>query len=245
MALYDRLGRTYAATRREDPRIAASIHAALGDARRIVNVGAGAGAYEPRDREVVAVEPSAVMLAQRPPGAASAVQARAEILPFADGEFDAAMAILTVHHWTDLEAGMAELQRVARSVVILSWDQETSGRYWLVRDYLPQLAAYDSRSPTTQRLVELLGGADVSVVPVPHDCADGFMAAWWRRPEAYLHPEVRAGISSLSLLEGRIALGLRRLARDLDSGRWHERYAHLLELDELDAGYRLIVSPPS
>ena len=242
MALYDRLGRSYATTRREDPRIAAAIQAALGDARRVVNVGAGAGAYEPRDREVVAVEPSAVMIAQRPAGAAPVVQASAEQLPFADGEFDVAMAILTVHHWSDLEAGICELERVAGRIVILSWDQKTTGRFWLVRDYLPEVAAYDSRSPTTHRLLELLGGGEVTPVPVPHDCADGFLAAWWRRPEAYLDPEVRAGISSLSLLEGRLDLGLRRLARDLSSGRWHERYAHLLELEELDAGYRLIVS---
>ena len=242
MALYDRLGRSYATTRREDPRIAAAIQAALGDARRVVNVGAGGGAYEPRDREVVAVEPSAVMIAQRPAGAAPVVQASAEQLPFADGEFDVAMAILTVHHWSDLEAGICELERVAGRIVILSWDQKTTGRFWLVRDYLPEVAAYDSRSPTTHRLLELLGGGEVTPVPVPHDCADGFLAAWWRRPEAYLDPEVRAGISSLSLLEGRLDLGLRRLARDLSSGRWHERYAHLLELEELDAGYRLIVS---
>ena len=242
MALYDRLGRSYATTRREDPRITAAIQAALGDARRVVNVGAGAGAYEPRDREVVAVEPSPVMIAQRPAGAAPVVQASAEQLPFADGEFDVAMAILTVHHWSDLEAGICELQRVAGRIVILSWDQKTTGRFWLVRDYLPEVAAYDSRSPTTHRLLELLGGGEVTPVPVPHDCADGFLAAWWRRPEAYLDPEVRAGISSLSLLEGRLDLGLRRLARDLSSGRWHERFAHLLELEELDAGYRLIVS---
>ena len=242
MALYDRLGRSYATTRREDPRIAAAIQAALGDARRVVNVGAGGGAYEPRDREVVAVEPSPVMIAQRPAGAAPVVQASAEQLPFADGEFDVAMAILTVHHWSDLEAGICELERVAGRIVILSWDQKTTGRFWLVRDYLPEVAAYDSRSPTTHRLLELLGGGEVTPVPVPHDCADGFLAAWWRRPEAYLDPEVRAGISSLSLLEGRLDLGLRRLARDLSSGRWHERYAHLLELEELDAGYRLIVS---
>ena len=242
MALYDRLGRSYATTRREDPRIAAAIQAALGDARRVVNVGAGAGAYEPRDREVVAVEPSPVMIAQRPAGAAPVVQASAEQLPFADGEFDVAMAILTVHHWSDLEAGICELERVAGRIVILSWDQKTTGRFWLVRDYLPEVSAYDSRSPTTHRLLVLLGGGEVTPVPVPHDCADGFLAAWWRRPEAYLDPEVRAGISSLSLLEGRLDLGLRRLARDLSSGRWHERYAHLLELEELDAGYRLIVS---
>jgi len=242
MALYDRLGRSYATTRREDPRIAAAIQAALGDARRVVNVGAGGGAYEPRDREVVAVEPSPVMIAQRPAGAAPVVQASAEQLPFADGEFDVAMAILTVHHWSDLEAGICELERVAGRIVILSWDQKTTGRFWLVRDYLPEVAAYDSRSPTTHRLLELLGGGEVTPVPVPHDCADGFLAAWWRRPKAYLDPEVRAGISSLSLLEGRLDLGLRRLARDLSSGRWHERFAHLLELEELDAGYRLIVS---
>jgi SAM-dependent methyltransferase len=247
-ARYDELGRTYTVTRRPDPRLAAAIDAALGDARTVVNVGAGAGAYEPTGRDVVAVEPSAVMLGQRPPGAAPAVQASAEGLPFVDGAFDAAMAVLTIHHWAHLERGLAELRRVARRVVVLTWDQAVTARFWLTREYLPEVTAYDeTRAVAIERLVELLGGeeaVDVSVVPIPHDCTDGFLGAWWRRPEAYLDPVVRAGISALAPLEDRIGPGLARLAEDLRTGAWQRRHAELLALEELDVGYRLVVSAP-
>jgi len=201
-ARYDSIGRTYTATRQTDPRIAARIWAALGDARTVVNVGAGAGSYEPPDREVTAVEPSAVMIAQRPPHAAPAVQATAEHLPFEDDSFDAAMAVLTLHHWSDWRAGCEEVEQA---------------------DAL---------------------AAQVEVVPVPWDCCDGFFSAFWRRPEAYLDPAVRAGISTMAKREDELADGLARLRADLESGEWARRHAGLLEREEMDLGYRLLIGRP-
>ncbi|TDC67601.1 class I SAM-dependent methyltransferase [Streptomyces hainanensis] len=245
MAIYDTLGATYGRTRRPDSRIAAQIHAALGDAASVVNVGAGTGSYEP-PRTVLAVEPSQVMLAQRPPRSAPAVRAVAERLPLGDDAADAVMALLTVHHWTDLAAGIAELRRVARRrVVVLTWDQRIfRERFWLVRDYLPQAAAFDdTRAIPTDRLAALLGGARQEPVHVPHDCADGFGAAYWRRPHAYLDPRVRAGISLFAQTgEDAIAPGLAALTADLETGRWHHRHADLLARDSLDVGYRLLVT---
>jgi SAM-dependent methyltransferase len=241
---YDAIGRTYAATRRADPRIAERIGAALGGARSVVNVGAGTGSYEPA-RTVLAVEPSAVMIAQRPAGAAPAVQARAEALPLADGAAEAVMAVLTVHHWADLAAGVAELRRVARRrVVVLTWDHRVFESFWLVREYLPEVAAFDAtRAVPVDHLARLLGGARVEPVPVPHDCVDGFGAAYWRRPAAYLDPVVRAGISMLAQPgEAVVRPGLDRLAADLAAGRWHDRHADLLAREEFDAGYRLLVA---
>jgi SAM-dependent methyltransferase len=242
MAKYDDLGTTYARTRTSDPRIQAQIDRALGDAATVVNVGAGTGSDEPADRAVTAVEPSAVMIAQRPPHAAPCIQASAEDLPFADGAFDAALAILTVHHWSDLDRGVAELRRVARRVVIVSWDAGFGDEFWLTRDYVRDSIALDQeRFPRVARLAELLGpGAVVEPVPVPHDCSDGFCGAFWRRPEAYLDPAVRAGISNLRELEGRSADGLARLRADLASGAWRERHAALLDADTWDVGYRMI-----
>lgn len=245
MATYDTLGTTYARTRRPDPRIAAQIHAALGNVTDVINVGAGTGSYEPA-RTVLAVEPSKVMLAQRPPGSAPAVEAVAERLPLRDGAADAVMALLTVHHWTDQAAGIAELLRVARRrVVVLTWDQSVfRERFWLVKEYLPEAAAFDdTRAVPTERLAELLGGARQEPVPVPHDCTDGFAAAYWRRPHAYLDPRVRAGISLLTQPgETALAPGLARLADDLAAGRWHTRHAELLTRDTFDVGYRLLVA---
>ncbi|MEE4418403.1 class I SAM-dependent methyltransferase [Streptomyces bugieae] len=245
MALYDTLGATYGRTRQPDPRIAARIRAALGDAADVINVGAGTGSYE-TPHTVLAVEPSQVMLAQRPPGSAPAVCAVAEHLPLSDDAADAVMALLTVHHWTDLAAGIAELRRVARHrIVILTWDQQVfRERFWLVRDYLPQAAAFDdARAIPIDDLVALLGGARVEPVPVPHDCTDGFGAAYWRRPHAYLDPQVRAGISLLAQTgEDALAPGLAALADDLATGRWQERHADLLARDALDVGYRLLVA---
>lgn len=245
MATYDTLGTTYGRTRRPDPRIAARIHAALGDATDVVNVGAGTGSYEPA-RTVLAVEPSRVMVAQRAPGSAPAVRAVAERLPLRDGAADAVMALLTVHHWTDAAAGIAELRRVARRrIVVLTWDQRVfRERFWLVREYLPAAAAFDdSRAVPVDRLAALLGGARQEPVPVPHDCTDGFGAAFWRRPHAYLDPWIRAGISLFAQAgEDVLAPGLAALADDLAAGRWHIRHAGLLTLDTLDVGYRLLVA---
>jgi SAM-dependent methyltransferase len=245
VSTYDRIGVSYATTRRPDARIERQIEEALGDARSIVNVGAGVGAYEPRDREVTAVEPSAVMLAQRPPDAAPALQAPAEALPFPDGSFDAALAVLTMHHWSDWRAGVAELRRVARKcIVVLTFDPAYISRYWLVRDYLPQIAVRDeARFAPLPVVAEALGGAEIERVPIAQDCEDGFLCAWWRRPLAYLEEDVRANVSSLATLEPAIvAEALGRLERDVADGSWAERNAELLTLDQADFGYRLLIA---
>jgi SAM-dependent methyltransferase len=240
--LYDSIGKGYTSVRQEDPRILARIRAALGDARTVVNVGAGSGAYEPAELELVAVEPSEVMIAQRPEGAAPVVRACAEELPFEDGSFDAAMAVLSDHHWRDHARGLAEMRRVARTVVLFTWEPASSGDTWIVRDYFPgfrELIPDGYRLATT---LERLGGARAEVVPVPHDCRDGFFHAYWRRPEAYLSEEVRAGISVFALMDpAAVEDGLGRLRRDLESGEWKRRNAELVRLEELDAGYRLVV----
>lgn len=238
---YDRIGTTYAARRRPDPRIAARIAGALGPARRVLNVGAGTGSYEPDDRDVTAVEPSSEMIRKRPPGSARVVQASAEALPFEDGAFDAAMAVLTVHHWTDKAAGLAEMRRVTRGpVVILTYDPGHEA-FWLF-DYFPGIPFLDSATmPELADFETWLGPVSVSAVPVPHDCRDGFLGAYWRRPEAYLDPEVRAGMSCFWAIGG-AAEGLRRLEADLESGAWAGKYGAVLELDALDVGYRLVVA---
>jgi len=242
--LYDRIGPAYTGTRRPDPRIAARIRAALGNARSVVNVGAGAGAYEPSDRRVTAVEPSTPMIAQRPDDAAPVIQASAEDLPLATDSVDAAMAVLTIHHWGDVRRGIEELRRVARArVVVLTWDPSFSKRFWLGRDYLPDLAERDAqRFPSLGAQERALGDPTVEAVPIPHDCVDGFLGAYWRRPAAYLDPEVRGAISTFHLCaDSELAEPLRRLREDLDSGRWAARNEALLEREELDLGYRLLV----
>ena len=240
--LYDRIGDGYAAVRREDPAIAAAIHAALGDARTVVNVGAGTGNYEPRDRAVVAVEPSPAMLAQRPVGAAPAVQASAEALPFADGAFDAAMAILSDHHWPDRAAGLRELRRVARRRAILfqcDLDVQVEA-FWLVRDYL---TTFRPAAMTMDEIAAHLGARRVDPVPIPHDCRDGFLAAYWRRPQAYLDPRVRAGISVFRLLPpADVETAVERLRADLESGEWARRNAAVLDREAMDLGYRLLIA---
>jgi len=239
--LYDRIGVGYTSTRREDPSIAAAIHAALGDARTVVNVGAGAGSYEPRDREVLAVEPSPVMLAQRPPGAAPVVQASADALPFADGEFDAAMAVLSDHHWPDRAAGLRELKRVSRRVVVFQCDVGPAFEaFWLVRDYL---TTFRPRSMSIAELADILGAHRVEPVPIPHDCRDGFLSAYWRRPHAYLDPRVRDGISIFRLLPSAdVERAITRLREDLESGEWERRNAAILDREAMDLGYRLVVA---
>ncbi len=240
--VYDEIGRTYGRTRRPDPRIAARISAAIGPSATVVSVGAGTGSYEPPGT-VLAVEPSAAMIAQRPPWAAPAVQAAAEAIPLDDGACDVALAVLTIHHWSDLEAGFAELRRVGRRQVLLTWDPAYAEALWLVTDYLPRLAEVNRRRfPALERIVDLLGGeARVETVPVPHDCVDGFQGAFWRRPEAYLDPFVRAGISDFALLStAEEQTALERLEDDLGSGAFRARHADLLALDELDLGYRLL-----
>jgi len=239
-ARYDAIGGSYDATRAEDPRIAAQIWAALADARTVVNVGAGSGHYEPRDRTVTAVEPSPVMRAQRPPGAAPVVDAVAEALPFADGAFDAAMAILSDHHWPDHDGGLRELRRVARRVVVLQWDSTDRERFWLARDYMPEWAL---DVPPLRAAMAALGPARFEVVPIPHDCRDGFLMAYWRRPEAYLDPVVRGNISVFALMpDAEEAAMVAALRADLESGAWAERNAAILGAESLDLGYRLVVA---
>jgi len=241
-ALYDDIGTNYTRFRAEDPRIAAAVHAALGDAATVVNVGAGAGAYEPRDREVVAVEPSEVMIAQRPPGSAPAVRATAEALPFPDGAFDAAMSVLSDHHWPDRARGLREMRRIARRrAVVFQFDVAEFMHTWIVRDYL---RTFTPAGMSIDEIADHLGGATrIETVPIPHACRDGFFHAYWRRPQAYLDEQVRAGISVFSRLPPEeVDEGLTRLSADLDSGEWHRRNAALLELEELDLGYRLVVA---
>jgi SAM-dependent methyltransferase len=239
--LYDRIGRSYVATRAEDPSIAAAIHAELADARTVLNVGAGSGSYEPRDREVCAVEPSAVMRAQRPPGAAPCIDARAEALPFADGSFDATMAVLSDHHWEDRLAGLRELRRVGRRAVVFQWDPRFAGAFWLTRDYLPSFPG--SQRVTLAETEEALGAVRAVPVPIPHDCRDGFLMAYWRRPDAYLDPEVRANISVFSILPpDEVEAMIAALRGDLENGAWARRNAALLELDAFDFGYRVLVA---
>ena len=245
MANYDEIGTTYRTTRVPDARIQAQIDRALGDAETVVNVGAGAGAYEPRDRDVVAVEPSSVMLRQRLLDAAPAVQASAEEIPFGDGSFDAALAVLTMHHWSDWRAGVAEMRRVARHrVVMLTFDPDYIARYWLVRDYLPEMGARDElRFPPLAVVAEALGDARAVPVPIAGDCTDGFLCASWKRPLAYLDETVRANISTFALVDAAtLATALKRLEQDVADGTWAERNADLIARDEADFGYRLLVA---
>lgn len=246
---YDRIGVGYRQVRRPDPRIAARIEAALGDARSVLNVGAGTGSYEPSGREVTAVEPSAVMIGQRPEGAAPVIQARAEALPFDDDEFDAAMAIITIHHWQDAAAGLAEMRRVARDrVLVLTFDGPALAGMWLVRDYVPRLL--ETHEEMMQPLAELtaaLPGATVEPVPIPRGCTDAFWCALWDRPELHLEPALRRGSSGWQLMDAeeleRAERGIEALRADLASGAWDERNGHLRDAAELDVGLRLIVAP--
>jgi SAM-dependent methyltransferase len=238
-AIYDGIGEGYAQRRRPDPRIASAIAAALGDARTIVNVGAGTGSYEPKDRIVQAVEPSELMISQRPSDAAPCVRGSAESLPFETGAFDAAMAVLTIHHWSDWRAGLREMRRVARRrIVLLTFDVEASN-FWLMRDYFPDLLIIDQRSmPKLSDLACELGDFHAIPVPVPHDCVDGFLGAYWRRPQIYLDPIARRSMSSFAKIDADD--GLEQLASDLESGAWRRRNADLLALEALDIGYRLL-----
>ncbi|MXZ28687.1 MAG: class I SAM-dependent methyltransferase [Gammaproteobacteria bacterium] len=240
-ALYDRIGRGYADFRRPDPRIEKAVWCALGDARSVINVGAGAGSYEPTDRHVVAVEPSMTMIAQRPAGSAGAVQATASSLPFGSDSFDAAMAILSVHHWRDRAKGLRELRRVARDrVVVLTCDPESRG-FWLT-EYFPELFEIDRRIfPSFRDIERELGPVTVQTVPVPHDCTDGFLGSRWRRPHDYLDERVRGAMSTFSKLSDK-ETGLAQLSADLESGNWQRKYGALLKEAELDIGYRLLVA---
>ncbi|MER6511684.1 methyltransferase domain-containing protein [Nonomuraea sp. NPDC001636] len=243
--MYDTIGAAYTTTRRTDPRIAARIWAALGDARTVLNVGAGTGSYEPPDRYVLAVEPSALMRSQRPAGAAPCLAGSAERLPFDDRSFDAAMAVSSVHHWPDVLGGLREMRRVARRVVVFTHDTGDAGwrdRFWLSRDYLPEVAALVAGRPSVTELAAAIG-ARLEPVPIPWDCADGLFEAFWRRPEAYLEEDVRRGMSVWARLGPDVERrAVRDLRADLDSGRWAARNRDLLDLDEAELGLRLLIA---
>lgn len=243
---YDTIGHGYSAQRRADPRIGAAVHQALGDARTVVNVGAGTGSYEPTDRPVIPVEPSTAMTLQRDPALPPAVLGVAESLPLADDTADAAMAIMTMHHWADVDRGLAELVRVARRrIVLLTIDTEVAANTWLFRDYIPEAAERDRREfPAISRLVATFNfPARVLTVPVPADCTDGFALALWNRPEMVLDPAVRAATSGFARMDpAREAAAVNRLARDLENGNWERRHGHLRGLPEFDVGLRLIVT---
>lgn len=240
--LYDEIGIGYRNYRRPDPRLATLILHALGDADTVVNVGAGSGSYEPTDRSVVAVEPSLTMIRQRRAGSAPVVQASATHLPFRDAAFAAALAVLTVHHWPDRTRGLTELARVApRRLVIVTWDPAASG-FWLIEDYFPEIGEIDRRIlPSIDELRRTLGEIEVRLLPVPHDCIDGFLGAYWQRPYAYLDAGIRSAISTFSKISD-VESGLARLRRDLEDGTWERRYGQLLRRSEIDLGYRLVIA---
>jgi len=239
-AVYDGIGAGYADLRRPDPRIAAAVSSALGDARTVVNVGAGAGSYEPAGT-LLAVEPSAAMVAQRASTAAAAVRGVAGALPLRDGAVDATLAVLTTHHWPDVAAGLRELARVSRRQVVLTFDLAAVLQTW-VFDYLPGAVFRDAERTALDDVLAAWPDATVVPVPVPDDCTDGFLAAYWRRPEAYLDPQVRAAISTFALVPQEVLEpGLARLRADLEDGTWQARYGGLLDLEALDCGYRLVV----
>lgn len=244
---YGHIGRDYASYRRPEPRILAAILAAFGDARTIVNVGAGAGSYEPVDREVTPVEPSAAMRAQRPATIAPAIDAVAEALPFADDSFDAALASFTVHQWGDLAAGLGELRRVTRGpVVVLTCDPAMLDRSWLA-DYAPEVIATEARRyPAIADITRHLGGrARVTSVPIPRDCTDGFSEAYYARPEALLDPGARLANSAWSFVDASVAdRFVAILTADLASGAWDARYGDLRDAPTFDGSLRLIVAEP-
>jgi len=244
IAKYESIGRSYAATRREDPRLAALIRNALGDARTVVNVGAGTGAYEPADLDVLAVEPSETMIAQRAADAARVVCASAEHLPLDDKTFDAAMAVNTIHHWSDLRAGLRELRRVARRrVVVFLRDPQRGTPFWLTRDYLPVLDASRRSATIVAAISEDFSSVQERVVRLPSDCLDGLFTAYWARPEKYLNADVRKNMSNFALAEDcDVAPGLGALHADLESGAWDRAYGHLRALAELDLGHRIFLA---
>jgi SAM-dependent methyltransferase len=242
-AIYDQIGKTYRHTREPDPRVLTAIARALSGCTSVLNVGAGTGSYELDDRELIAVEPSSTMIAQRLPGAAAVVQARAEALPFRDLSFDAVMAILTVHHWTDRPQGLAECRRVARDrTVLLTIDADVMAKNWLF-DYFPSMLRIDrSVFPALGDLGAAFASIEVLTVPIPGDCRDGFLGSFWKRPSAYLDPSVRAGISTFSKLSPLdLKTGLDRLRDDLASGTWQRLHEEMLAAEARDLGYRLII----
>ena len=246
---YDQIGGGYASTRREDPRIRDSLLQALGAAKTVVNVGAGAGSYEPHDRHMLAVEPSDVMAAQRPRTMAPAILASAGSLPLRSGSVDAAMAVLTVHHWDhEQEQGVREMRRVATGpVVILTADAEVHGSMWLMADYLPEVADLDRRIfPAIEQFSAWLGGhTRVEVLPVHRDTPDWTLMSFWAHPERVLNARARQGTSGFARMPPEVVdRAVTAVERDLATGIWDRRHGSLRKLDAFDAGMRVIVNTP-
>ncbi|MBK5218965.1 MAG: class I SAM-dependent methyltransferase [Thermoleophilia bacterium] len=244
-SVYDRIGLNYSQVRRPDPRFEAAIWNALGSAKSVLNVGAGCGSYEPADREVTAVEPSPVMIAQRPESAAPAIQGAAEALPLRDKSVDATMCVFTMQHWDNVQQGLDEVLRVTCDrVVILTVDPDVMARMWLCNEYLPEIGEHDRHTfPSMEYLEARLPHLHIGTVPVPADCTDGFCIAFWNRPEAILDPRVRQASSIWHLLPAVVVEeALARLHRDLESGDWDRRFGQLRRQAALDVGLRLAVS---
>jgi SAM-dependent methyltransferase len=242
---YGAIGASYSEYRQPDPRIIARIERALGSARSVLNVGAGTGSYEPSDRDVTAVEPSASMRAQRSPHASVAIDAVAEALPFADRAFDASLATFTVHQWTDLERGLREMRRVTRGpVIVLTCDPQLVQRFWL-NEFAPEVLATEAkRYPGIDRIRSVLGGTTQALsVPIPLDCRDGFNEAYYGRPERLLDVRARLACSAWSFVdEATRQRYVENLRQALSDGSWDQRHGHLRTQPELDGSLRLIVA---
>lgn len=244
---YDKGGQFYSGIRKPDPRIASAIHAALGGSRTVLNVGAGAGSYEPGDRYVVPLEPSQSMRKQRPRNLAPALNGSVESIPFDDEAFDAAMGVLTVHHWKDRTKCLRELRRVTSGpIVLMTFDPEAPTEFWM-GDYAPELVEIErKRYGTIRSITDVLGGdCRVEPIAIPKDCTDGFQVAFYARPEAFLQKEVRKSQSAWSFLSGDVEERIvQNLSRDLSSGTWEKKYGHLRQRATINCQLRLIVANP-
>ena len=238
---YDTIGLNYSNLRKPDPRIAALLESKLGDAQTIVNIGAGTGSYEPKNKHVIAVEPSSIMIAQRPTNSAPVTQCSAEDLPFSDNQFDLSLAILTIHHWQDQLQGLNEMKRVSKRQLIFTWNPLNPG-FWLTQNYFPEILSIDkSIFPRLSSIEKVLGSLNVHPVPIPADCSDGFGCAYWNRPEAYLSDKVRLAISTFNKIN-KVEEGVTQLRQDIKNGTWDRNYGHLRQLEEFDLGYVLLSS---
>lgn len=237
---YNQLADEYNKYRKPDPHIAGKIWKHIKGYMRVLNVGAGLGSYEPENCEVVAIEPSREMIATRKSSTTRVLQGYAEELPFEDGEFDVSMAVLTLHHWSNIQVGLSEMSRVTKDkVILLTWVGH-SENFWL-EDYLPEIKRVDENLfPSLSELENYLGGISVENVEIPYDCTDGFMCAYWRRPDSYLNSGIRKAISTFSRIPD-ISTRLVSLRNDIANGAWKEKYGHLLSKEFLDLGYRLVI----
>lgn len=247
MVRYDRIGRDYQRRRRPDLRFAARIEEELGDCVSVLNVGAGTGSYESPHRKVVALEPSETMIRQRPPNAAPVIVGEAERIPLIAQSVDAVTAFMTVHHWLDVPKGLRELRRVARRRVVIMTYLPESGTFpdrWITNLYFPGIAAaHRRRMPGVGFFEEALGPVTCTPLLIPGDCTDGFIDAFWARPEAYLDPAVRGSMSAFRLLDPlALVQGIAHLRADLNHGRWDAQFGKLRTQAEMDAGLRLVVA---